>query len=306
MNGTRMTLPNKQKVDWKRYNLRLRRRGDLTVYIGTDLSAKWDAGPSVGQRGRPLVYPEPVILLGLVLQQVYRLPLRQTVGLMRSVVALVGMVLPIPDPSTLSRRRRHVTLPAWPKAGACIVIDSTGLQIRGPNTWLTTVHGHKRRTYRKIHLGIDPESSRIVSGVVSTCQKHDSEMLAEVLRVADPAQGTEIIGDGAYDRKMCYEAARRRCSSLITPPGKRAILHREPGWTERDCAIRECRLLGRRAWKRIKGYHRRSLAESAMHRLKAAFGPSLRSRRCSNQVGEALLRAHILNSWNTPKNLFKA
>ena len=129
---------------------------------------------------------------------------------------------------------------------------------------------------------------------------------AEVLRVADPAQGTEIIGDGAYDGKACYAAAARHRGHLITPPGKKAILHREPGWTERDCAVRECRLLGRRAWKRIKGYHRRSLAESAMHRLKAAFGPSLRSRRWSNQVGEALLRAQILNSWSTPKNLFKA
>jgi hypothetical protein len=126
------------------------------------------------ERGRPIIYPDQVVQLGLILQQVYRLPLMQTTGLMRSVLALSRVALPAPDPSTLCRRRRHLILPPWPKAGSCIVIDSTGLQIRGPNTWLTTVHGPKRRTYRKIHLGVDPASSEIVAGLVTPCQTHDS------------------------------------------------------------------------------------------------------------------------------------
>ena len=106
-------------------------------------------------------------------------------GLMRSVLELGRIALPVPDYSTLCRRRQGLVLPAWPRAGACIVIDSTGLQIRGPNTWLTTVHGHKRRTYRKIHLGVDPDSSLIVAGVVTPCQTHDSEALEAVLETAD-------------------------------------------------------------------------------------------------------------------------
>jgi len=94
-----------------------------------------------------LVYPAAVITLGLVFQQVYRLPLRQTVGLLRSVLDLAGLpALPVPDPSTLCCRRAGVALPAWPKSGGCLVVDSTGLQIRGPGTWLTTVHELQRRT----------------------------------------------------------------------------------------------------------------------------------------------------------------
>ena len=84
------------------------------------------------------------------------------------------------------------------------------LQIRGPGTWLTTVHGDRRRTYRKIHLGVDPTTLLVVAGVVTSCQLHDSQVLGDVLEVAQPEGGTTIIGDGAYDRRMCYAPLPRR------------------------------------------------------------------------------------------------
>jgi hypothetical protein len=98
MNAYQMGL-FKQKMHGKQYNRELANRGSLTVYIGDDLASKWTSteGAAAG-RGRPVVYPDQVILLGLVLQQVYRLPLRQTVGLMRSVLRLSGMALAVPDP----------------------------------------------------------------------------------------------------------------------------------------------------------------------------------------------------------------
>ena len=289
-------------MHWNRYNRELANRGSLTVYFGDDLASKWVASGMV-DRGRPKVYPDQVILLGLLLQQTYRLALRQTVGLMRSVLALSGTALSVPDPSTLCRRRRHVILPSWPKGGRCIVIDSTGLQIRGPNTWLTTIHGLKRRTYRKIHLGVDPASSLIEAGMVTPCQAHDSEAFDPLLATADLVATREVIGDGAYDRRCCYAAARKRGLRLITPPRSGAVLSRDPGLLERNRAIEEVRLLGKANWKRSHRYGRRSLAEAAMHRLKAAFGPGLRSRLWPNQQKESLLRAHLLNSWPTPKRL---
>ena len=295
----------KQKMHWKRYNRELANRGSLTVYLGNDLASKWVEGREAGtpDRGRPIVYPDQVILLGLLLQQVYRLPLRQTVGLMRSVLTISGMPLPAPDPSTLCRRRRHLILPHWPKGGGCIVIDSTGLQIRGPNTWLTSVHGQKRRTYRKIHLGVDPASSLIAAGLVTPCQTHDSEAFDPLLATADLSAIREVIGDGAYDRHCCYVSSRKRRLRLITPPRSGAVLRLDPGSLERNRAIERIRFLGKAGWKRSQRYGRRSLAEAAMHRLKAAFGPGLRSRLWPNQQHEALLRAHVLNSWQTPKRL---
>lgn len=299
-------LHGKHFTRWAHYNRALRQRGSLTVYLVADVEQQWRQPAVVDDGrglGRPQVYPEAVILLGLVLQQVYRLPLRQTAGLLRSVLDLAGLkALPVPDPSTLCRRRSEVTLPAWPKSGGCIVVDSTGLQIRGPGTWLTTVHGLQRRTYRKIHLGVDPHTSLIVAGVVTPCQKHDSQVLDAVLDVARPQTGAVVIGDGAYDRQCCYAAAKRHRAHLLTPPGSRAVLHSGEDWAARNRAIEEARFLGRKGWKLAVAYHRRSLAESAMHRLKSAFGQRLRSRLERNQVPEALLRAHLLNRWSTPKS----
>ena len=140
----------------------------------------------------------------------------------------------------------------------------------------------------------------MVAAVVTSCQQHDCQVLGAVLDVALPQPGTVAIGDGAYDRRMCYAAARRHQTHLLTPPGSRAVLHPGDDWRERNRAIEEVRFLGRPAWKVAVGYHRRSLAESAMHRLKAAFGQRLRSRLERNQTHEALLRAHLLNRWPTP------
>ena len=139
---------------WSRYNHALMNRGSLDLYLGDDLVSRWSQPVRTGGLGRPPVYPDAVIRLGLVLQQVYRLPLRQTVGLLRSVLRLAGLSgLPVPDPATLCRRRAGVFLPAWPRTGGVIVIDSTGLQIRGPGTWLTTVHGLQRRPALRCRFG---------------------------------------------------------------------------------------------------------------------------------------------------------
>jgi hypothetical protein len=291
-------------MGWKKYNHELTDRGSITVYLGDDLAAKWaercECSPA--NRGRPVVYPDQALLIALVLQQIYRPALRQTVGLLRSVLKLSGVALPVPDPSTLYRRRRDLGLPRWLKGSSCIVIDSTGLQIRGPNTWLTTVHGQKRRTYRKIHLGVDPASPLIVAGKGTPRQTHDSGAFDSLVATTYFSAVREVIGDGACDRPCCYAGAHRRRLRLITPPRIRAVLHHEPAFVERNCAVREVRLLGKTNWKRSHHYARRSLAEAAMHRLKAAFGPSLRSRLCPNQQKETLLRARLLNSWRAPKH----
>ena len=301
MNTIQKPTVRKPVPCWKAYNRALRQRGALTIYLGADLERKWGQPVATGDRSRPPVCPgcgDPTrggAPAGLSVAAA------QTVGLLRSVLDLAGLrALPVPDPSTLCRRRAGVALPPWPKAGGCIVVDSTGLQIRGPGTWLTTVHGLQRRTYRKIHLGVDPTTSLVVAGVVTSCQQHDCQVLGAVLDVARPRPGTVAIGDGAYDRRMGYAAAKRHHACLVSPPGSRAVLHPGDDWIERNRSIEEARFLGRPDWKIAVGYHRRSLAESAMHRLKSAFGQRLRSRLEHNQAHEALLRAHLLNHWVTP------
>jgi hypothetical protein len=61
---------------------------------------------------------------------VFRLALRQTEGLIGSILALFGLDLAVPDHSTLSRRAETLAVPQ-PKAGSepvHLLVDSTGLR----------------------------------------------------------------------------------------------------------------------------------------------------------------------------------
>jgi hypothetical protein len=51
----------------------------------------------------------------------------------------------------------------------------------------------------------------------------------------------------------------------------------------------------RKRWKEESGYHRRSLAETAVFRLKTIFGERLSSRGFDAQANEVFLRCAALN-----------
>lgn len=63
--------------------------------------------------------------------------------------------------------------------------------------------------------------------------------------------------------------------------------------------MRQIRRDGKQAWKESIGYHRRSLAETAMGRLKTTFGDRLKNREPPNQATEVALRTKILNAFVT-------
>lgn len=99
--------------NWDEYNESLRNRGDLTVWISPDVQSKW-AAPQRGSRGGQPRYSDLAITVCLTLGMVYKLPLRQTQGLVRSISQLMGLGVSVPDSSTLSRRGRGLSLPARP------------------------------------------------------------------------------------------------------------------------------------------------------------------------------------------------
>ena len=101
-------------TNWCGYNESLRNRGDLTVWITGDARKHW-AAPRRRSRGGQPRYSDLAITMCLTLGMVYRLPLRQTQGLIRSISKLMLLEISVPDFSTLSRRGRGLSLPARPK-----------------------------------------------------------------------------------------------------------------------------------------------------------------------------------------------
>jgi hypothetical protein len=169
-NAARRDKITKQKqrvTNWSEYNEGLRQRGDLTVWISKDALGLWSAPPRT-TRGGQRKYSDLAVEICLTLGVVFKQPLRQTQGLMRSIAGLLGVEIAVPDFSTLSRRSSGLTLRATqrPRGGKPVhlVVDSTGLKIFGEGDWLEEKHKtkRKRRSWRKLHLGLDLVSGEIV------------------------------------------------------------------------------------------------------------------------------------------------
>ena len=103
-------------TNWAAYDAGLRARGSLTVWFSPDAVAAWRAEPRTGRGGQPS-YSAVAIATALTLRAVFRLALRQTEGLISSILQLLALDLPVPDHSTLSRRAETLEMK---KAGTLV------------------------------------------------------------------------------------------------------------------------------------------------------------------------------------------
>lgn len=293
-------------TNWKEYNAALERRGSLTLWIEDSVVASWYASASsTPKRGRKELYSDAALVLCLTLQAVYHLPYRQTEGFLRSVFQMMGITVTVPDYSTVNRRAKSVDVPL--EAHECrgnvhVVLDSTGLKVYGEGEWKTRQHGiSKRRTWKKLHLGIDESSNIILSSVCTSNAIDDAAMLPKLLKEARhscPNGIGQCSADGAYDRMKCYDALGDIRATI--PPRKDAKIHRHGNRKAvlkhpRDENIRDIRAKGRTKWKQESGYHRRSKAEVAMFRYKTIFGGAMNARESCRQEREGRIKSRILN-----------
>jgi hypothetical protein len=179
------------------------------------------------------------------------------------------------------------------------VVDSTGVKVYGEGEWKTRQHGvSKRRTWRKLHLGVDEATGEILAAVVTGNETHDGQVLEELL---DQIEGDieQVTTDGTYDHRHCYDDITQRGAQPVIPPRKDAKIWQHGNCKApphpRDEHLRYIRKHGRKKWERDSNYHRRSLAETTMFRLKAIFGGKLRSRKFDNQAIELFIQCLALN-----------
>jgi hypothetical protein len=213
----------------------------------------------------------------------------------------MGADLPVPDYTTLCRRAAtvRVTLPKRANGPLHLVLDSTGLKVYGEGEWKVRQHGYsKRRTWLKLHLAVDPETHEIQAAMVTDPGVTDAETVPALLdQVENPVESA--AGDGAYDRQVVYDALEGRSARALVPPRRDAKIKRHGNTAgprlARDENLRRIRQIGRSAWKEESGYHERSLAETAMFRMKAIFGDGVSSRRPGQQATEAGIRCRALN-----------
>src|SRR4051794_35098309 len=305
-------------TNWRDYDESLRRRGSVTVWFSDEAVEAWKASPRTGRGGRP-EYSDLAILTGLTLKAVFWLAYRQTEGLIGSVIGLLGLDLAVPDHSTLCRRAKTLKVPrpkprgAGAGAGAddaaCgaddgaeplhLLVDSTGLKLIGAGEWLVEKHGTKRRrSWRKLHLGVDAETGRIVAATLTERDEDDASQVGPLLdQVEDPV--ASFTADGAYDQESVYAdvAERHPEAAVVVPPRSTAVpsATAETAPTQRDRHLQLIAEKGRMGWQKASGYHARARAEATIGRFKRVIGDGLRSRTDERRATEMDVAVHVLN-----------
>lgn len=288
-------------TNWSEYNAALRRRGSLLVWL--DREMEWLASPS-GRPGRSETYSDAAIQFCLSIKVLFGLALRQTIGMVGSLLKMAGLDWPVPDFSTLCRRQGTITIQIpYRRSGGNLnlLVDSTGVKIRGDGEWQVRRHGPgRRRQWRKVHLAMDTATGDIRAVEVTPSQMGDSPGLPGLLDQIPPdEQIATVTADGAYDTRRCHAAIIERGATAIIPIRKNG----RP-WKE-DCAaararneiLRASRHFGRTLWKRLTGYHARSRAEARMGCLKS-FGDRLMARNPDRQTAEVHVRVALMNRFS--------
>ena len=135
--------------------------------------------------------------------------------------------------------------------------------------------------------------------MVTTNDVADSQVLEDLLEQATE-EIAQVSGDGSYDKRNCYEAIRKHKAKATIPPRRDAKIWQHGNSQAerliRDENLRRIRQVGRKRWKKESGYHRRSLAETQMFRVKTIFGERVSAREFAGQATQVLVRCAALNT----------
>jgi hypothetical protein len=293
--------PRCRVTNWPEYDAALRQRGSLTVWFTDEAIVAWRAEPRTTPGGQPH-YSALAITTALTMRAVFGLGLRQTEGLISSVIDLLGLDLAVPDHTTMSRRSQTLEMPPLRRSATGplhLLVDSTGLKLGGAGEWLVEKHGaSRRRSWRKLHIGIDANSGAVVAIELTRKDIDDAARTGALLdQLDDPV--ASFTADGAYDQDGVYKAVTQRHpdAAVIVPPRSTAVASAsaEIAPTQRDLHLREIAERGRMGWQKSSGYNLRSKVEASIGRYKRVIGDALRSRTDQTEATEVAIAAAALN-----------
>jgi len=199
---------NRKVVNWRDYNASLRQRGILTMWFIAEMIEGWRVEPRT-TGGAQAWYSPLAILTVLTSHAVFHLTLRQTEGLIGSIVLLLVMTLSMPDHSTLSRRAATLAMP--PPRPSCVgdgvpnaasmhlLVGSTGLKLCGVGEWLIERHGtHAQRSWRKLHIGVNAETGQIAAAALTAKDIDDTAQVSPLARWNSDAQSPSASPDPGW------------------------------------------------------------------------------------------------------------
>jgi Transposase DDE domain len=292
--------PMHHRRDWSNYNRELVNRGKINFWISPQLLETWKAKKQK-KNGRSFIYGEELIKTMCFIRFKFHLSLRETEGFFLSLTALLVYMSKVPCYTQICRRMKTISLPSellQKRNVTDIVLDTTGLKVYGAGEWRAKKYKSKRR-WKKLHLGMDLESGKLILAEITNEYVHDTQYLEKALKKANRRKG-KVLFDGIADSKRCYQMAQKYNKLLLTPPKTGAVLRKESGYEKRNEAIQIIQGLGgdkqaKSIWSKLIGYNKRVMVESMVSRWKQLFGGSLKSHCERRRKVEVQLKAQMIN-----------
>lgn len=293
--------------NWRQYNRSLVNRGNITLWFSPDVKLMCEPSDEPKKRGGQAQYTNEYIETCCMIRKLFGLGFRQTEGTVSSIVSMLGLKADVPCYTQICRRMKHLNIsPELKKRhekgeAIDIVVDSSGLKVYGEGEWKVRQHGwSKHRTWRKIHVGVNPDTGEIICQALTPNSMNDADMLETLLeQVPHEIIIKNLMGDGIYDKHKVYNVLRKRKIKPVIPPrkGARIVRHgNSRGQTHaRDRNLRYIRKHGAKKWKQHSRYHKRNLSETTMFRFKTIFSDKLQSRTIERQEVEFKIACKMLN-----------
>lgn len=312
--GWKVTKQKFKVSNWPEYNQSLRQRGDITVWLSEDTISQWYETDRVYDgTGAPRLYTDFAITICHEIRLVYKLPLRQCQGFIKSLFKMMNIPISCPDYSVLSKRLGvlNIKTPRYKKSDKpdntihAIAIDSTGLKRFGRGEW----HQEKyelssKASWRKLHLAIN-QDHYIEACTLTDRFSHDESQVNSLLNQIDTPID-HFSADGAYDETPIYDAVIEHSpnADVVIPPRANAI-ESEQSAPLRNRNIIEIKTHGRMNWQKDRAYGRRNYSELGVQRYQRTFGEAMHSRDFHRQRQEAMIASGALNkmtSMGMPKS----
>lgn len=315
--GCLMSTTQKKIRNWKEYNSGLIKRGQILLSFEEDfLDTLYYQAPRC--RGGRKIYSPKMYEYLLTIKVMLRLPWRATVGFAKSLLqkAYPTRIIQIPDYAHTSREARILDLKIKPinlnEEGLELAFDSTGLNVYSTSGYHQRKHGtglHRQKDqWKKVHIGLELNTMQIVCMSYTDSRTNDCEVVQEL---CDQVKRNIVSmrADGAYDTNEFYEMLHHQGTKILIPPAltskaqdelKKAPKIKKEYLKQRDDAIHFIRQYetfeeGLKQWKISSGYHRRSLVEATMFRLKRIFGFHLHLQTEQGRTNELITKINLLN-----------
>ncbi len=288
--------------DWSEYNKQLVKRGEILINpLAFGLKPE---NKQTKKTGRPVVYPNYLILLLLFIKFALRLPYRQTQGLAKQILGTMG--LKVPNFRTLHYRFKTMDInfkdfpsPEELPDDFVIILDSTGMKVTNRGEWLRKKHGKRvRKGWIKLHVAFDIKRKKVVDIQVTDERVGDSQKSEELVERAkrkaeeEGKKISKVLADKGYDTHRFFRYMHEEGIEAGVLVRKDAKIRGNP---LRDKVIRAIRRKGKRRWKREVEYGKRWLVESFFSVFKRWFGEYVVSRGFENMRKELVFKVGIMN-----------